>query len=115
MSIVALDFDRVLHDTDNPKPGRRMGEPTDGALEAVEKLIATGHEVFVHTCMAQNEAGLIAVERWLAYYGFPPLRIETKPTADIYVDDKGFCFDIITFTSPSAWADLVEDVKDLQS
>ena len=87
--IIALDFDGVVHDRANPKPGRRMGPPFNEAKIGVEVLLAQGHEVFIHTCMAQNESGHKAVADWLDYYSFPYLEIVEKPLADVYIDDRG--------------------------
>lgn len=103
--LIALDFDRVIHDTDHPKPGRRMGEPMPGALEGVRQLIREGHEVFVHSTMAQNDAGYGAIEDWLKWYDFPALRIEEKPTADVYVDDLAYEF--------TSWKFVAADLYDL--
>lgn len=92
--ILAIDFDRVIHDTDHPKPGRRMGLPMPGALEAFRSLVDNGHTVFVHTCMAQTEPGAQAVRDWLSFYGFHPLpEIVAKPTADVYIDDRALEFE----------------------
>lgn len=101
--IVAVDFDGVIHDQANPKPGRRMGLPLPGAKDALTRLKQDGHTVIIHSCC---RAGVIA--DWMAYYEIPYSSIwqgNGKPQADYYVDDKA-----VRFTSwgvlgpdPSAW------------
>lgn len=87
--IIAIDFDRVIHDIDHPIEGRRMGRPLPGALESINKLFSDGHQIIVHTLWATTPAGKIAVEKWLEYWNFPPFIVTNiKPKADYYVDDK---------------------------
>lgn len=82
---ICLDFDGVLHDAAHPVPGRRMGPPCAGALEAVQ-VLRRHHELVV--CTARNDADHVLA--WLTYWKFPRLEVSmTKPLADVYVDDKG--------------------------
>ena len=86
---ICIDFDGTLHDYKHPVPGRRMGPPVEGALDAVRMFQAAGFRVLI--CTANDTAHIPA---WLAYYRFPELPIVTrKPLADIYIDDRGFRFE----------------------
>ena len=87
---ICLDFDGVLHDHAHRAPGKKMGPPIDGAHDAVWRLVRQGHEVTVHTSRVKMIAAREHVERWLAYFDFPPLAVHVfKPDADVYVDDRG--------------------------
>lgn len=87
--ILAIDFDNTIHDIKQPLSGRKMGGPMPQALEALETLYDSGHQVIVHTCMATSKGGKQAVEDWLDYYGVEYHSVTaTKPQADYYVDDK---------------------------
>ena len=94
--VIALDFDRVIHDTDHPKEGRKMGPPLLGAKEALVDLFRQGHQIIVHSCNRPK-----VIQDWMQYYEIPYHYVWNqvgKPVADWYVDDRG-----VKFTS---WADL---------
>lgn len=83
---IAIDFDGVLHDYKHPVPGRRMGRPVAGSIEALEAL--RGHELVIFTVKPPK-----VVQDWLAYWKFPPLRVtNTKEDFDLIVDDKAIRF-----------------------
>lgn len=85
---IALDFDGVLHRYDGWQGGKIQG-PIDGAREAVEKLLARGHEVVVFTTRDAQH-----VRQWLNKYDFPPLEITaTKRPFYVLVDDRALRFD----------------------
>lgn len=87
--ILAIDFDRVIHDTDNPLTGRRMGAPMEGAKESINRLYNKRHTIIIHTVMATNESGKKAVEDWLKYYKIKYHSVTAiKPNADWYIDDR---------------------------
>lgn len=104
MSVIAVDFDGVIMDPHNRKPGRRMGEPVEGAIEAVNHLKRQGHTIIIHTVRG-NRPDHIA--DWLRYFKIPYDQItDIKPEADCYLDDK-----CVRFTSwhmlgpdPEWWA-----------
>lgn len=102
---ICLDFDGVLHDPTNREPGYRMGKPVAGARTAVELLLASGHELVVHSSRVRRvEDGRHVVE-WMAYFGFPNEAIHVslaKPLADVYLDDKAVRF----VAWPEAMAEL---------
>lgn len=84
--IVAVDFDHVLHDIDNPVPGRTMGAPMPDAIQAMTELRDEGDRLIIFTCR-DNTSGYIA--DWLNYWQIPYDEItRVKPAADVYLDDK---------------------------
>lgn len=91
MATIALDYDRVLHNIDSPLPGRKMGAPIDGALEAT-RIPSSAHKLIV--CTARNlEPGHNHVQKWLEYYGFGDMPVTNrKPVADCYLDDRAVHF-----------------------
>lgn len=85
--IIAIDFDHTICDTAHPVPGRRMGAPLEGALDAIKKLSKI-HTIIIYTVWG-DEKGKKVIEDWLKYYNFPALEITNiKPRADCYLDDK---------------------------
>lgn len=95
---ICLDFDGVLHDAAHPIPHRQMGPPIEGALDAV-RILRRHHTLVVCTARPRVEH----VCDWLNYYGFGFARSDvtnTKPQADIYLDDKGVHFEDWLTTLP---------------
>lgn len=91
--ILAIDFDRTIHDTDHPVEGRRMGPPIQGSREALQSLYSRGDTIVVHTLRAVNPSNLKHVEEWLAYYDIPFSEVTAvKPNADYFIDDRGVHF-----------------------
>lgn len=85
--VLAIDFDRVLHDVDHPIPGRRMGAPMEGAVEAMRQLEQEGWKLVVHTIWPESGHGTI--EKWLEYYKVPYHEVTNiKPNAAAYIDDR---------------------------
>ena len=94
--IIAIDFDRVIHDTDHPKEGRKMGPPMEGAKEALRDLFRQGHQIIIHSCNRPE-----VIQKWMQYYEIPYHYVWDgvgKPVAHYYVDDRA-----VKFTS---WAAL---------
>lgn len=86
---LAIDFDGCLC-SDYVKPGRRMGEPVDGAIEAMQLLSKQGHTLIIHTCRGDHPKH---VEDWLRYWHIPFERVTNiKPDADRFIDDRAICF-----------------------
>ena len=88
--VLAIDFDRVLHSTDTPVPGRKMGPPILHAQEAICALRDIGYQIMVHSC---NDPKVI--EKWMEYYKIPHDGIwvgNGKPVASAYVDDRAVRF-----------------------
>jgi hypothetical protein len=92
--VICLDYDGVLHDYTNPVKGRRMGPPIEGAREAVERILESGHTVIVFTAWPPDRHHVI--REWLRYYEFPHARMtitNVKPAdLDLIIDDKAVRF-----------------------
>jgi hypothetical protein len=87
---LAIDFDNVIHDINNPIPGKRMGGPMPGALESLEALYDQGHQIIIHTMRGNSPS----VQDWLDHYGIDYHHItNVKPGADLYIDDKALRFE----------------------
>lgn len=88
--VLAIDFDHVIHNTAQPKPGRKMGEPMPGAKEAMIALWRAGHQLVVHSCNRKQ-----VISDWMQYYEIPYHYVWDqlgKPVADRYLDDLGVTF-----------------------
>jgi hypothetical protein len=94
--VLAVDFDHVI----NRYGGWQdegydviLDRPVDGAREALERLIASGFTIVVHTVRAGHPGGAEAVRAWCIAYGIPCHKVTaTKPLADAYLDDKAIHF-----------------------
>ena len=98
---LAIDFDMVLHQKDQPLPGRKMGPPVAGAKDALTQLMRDGHTVIIHSCFSAN-----AIANWMAWYEIPYSSIwqgAGKPEADYYIDDKGLRFE--------SWEQVMRDLE----
>jgi hypothetical protein len=101
--ILAIDFDGVIHDRDHPLPGKRMGMPIAESQEAMRKL-RRSYKLIVHTVMATNESGKLAVENWLRSYNIPFDEVTAiKPNADVYLDNKAIRF--------KDWGSALTDIR----
>lgn len=99
--ILAIDFDKVIHNPDDRDEGRVMGKPMRGAVTAMQRLDLAGHHLIIHTVRAGSVRGIRAVKDWLNFFGVPHQEVTAvKPNADYYLDDKA-----IRFTT---WADALE-------
>jgi hypothetical protein len=81
-----LDFDGVLYDTANRRE-------LPGAIDFVKECIGNGYRVIVHSERCEHMEGIKWIKRWLI--GFDVWDVEVslvKPSADMYIDDKGFRF-----------------------
>ena len=95
--IIAIDFDGVLCDHNNRKPGFIMGEPVEGAQQAMLTLKRQGDTLIIHT----NRERFQHVEDWLQHFGIPYDEVTNiKPNADVFIDDKA-----IRFTT---WAQVLQ-------
>jgi hypothetical protein len=73
LMVIAVDFDRTIHDMDNPVPGRKMGPPMQGARDALWKITRAGHDWDLFTV----RGNVPYVWEWLRYYDFPEPRYVT--------------------------------------
>jgi FMN phosphatase YigB (HAD superfamily) len=72
------------------------GEPNAGAVEALRRIAAAGHELHVVTARAAgtaSTAALVATETWLETYGIPYSSLtmsadKTVVPTDVFVDDS---------------------------
>lgn len=105
--ILSIDFDRVIHDIDNPIEGKKMGPPMDNAQKFLNKLANRGFQIYVYTLRARSEGGLRAVEDWLTYWEVPFHSITAeKVNAVMYIDDKGYHF--------TAWSPMmIKEIYDI--
>lgn len=101
--VIALDFDKTIHDMDHPVPGRKMGPPLPGALEFVRALRKAGWTKIVLFTVRGDQPYL---HEWLKYWGFPDLPITNVklPIFRYIIDDKA----IIRPTSPEGWQQLAK-------
>lgn len=114
--LLAIDFDGVLHDIDNPVEGRRMGAPIEGARESMLALEDDGHTLVIHTVRAvvpidegYDEAlarRVKHIEDWLEFYHIPYHEVTAiKPNADAFLDNKGIHF--------VSWGSAMQSINDL--
>lgn len=97
--VIAIDFDKTIHDADNPIEGRSMGGPMEGAKEAIKKL-SHNYRIVIHTVRGDSEH----VHDWFKFYKIRYDEITNiKPKADYYLDDKG-----LKFTN---WEQALKDIK----
>lgn len=90
---IAIDFDRTIHDIDNPVKGFRMGPPVKGALSALKTLKDKGYLIIVLCLWADNERNIKTIHDWMVYYHMPFDEITNiKPDAVAYIDDRGIRF-----------------------
>lgn len=90
---LSVDFDGVIHDWRNRSTGKRMGEPMNGAIDALDLIYEQGHKIIIYTVKASTPAGKEAVADWLDYFNIEYHDITaTKPNADYYLDDRAIRF-----------------------
>ena len=98
-NIIAVDFDGVVHDFKNPVPGRSMGGPIEGTLDAFNLLRDAGYQIIIFSVRGNAQY----MVDWLNYYNVPYSSItNVKPNADFYIDDKG-----LRFTN---WPDIIKQI-----
>lgn len=92
--LLAVDFDGVLHDTNNKKKGYRLGVPIKGAVEAMQKLKREGAIITIHSVWADTEQKCQAMSKWCRYFDIPyDFITNQKPISDHYIDDHGYKFE----------------------
>ena len=85
---VCIDFDGCLADYHGWKNTDTLDPPYPGAKEFVERVLATGYRVVIHTTRRS-----VRVEAWLYQWKFPSVDVSNvKPKAMVYIDDRGFRF-----------------------
>lgn len=114
---VCIDFDGVVHSYESGWQGADVipDPPIEGAIEAIEAYRSAGWHVAIHSSRTHQPGGIDAMEAWFAEHA-PSLVGEVefpthKPPAQIYIDDRGHCFDG-TWPSPRDLDEFVPWHKD---
>lgn len=91
---LAIDFDSVIHDPNNVEKGYKMGKPIVGAQEALQGLHRSGAIIVIHSVWADSEKKRMAMAEWCHFFDIPyDFITNTKPVADVYIDDHGYRFE----------------------
>lgn len=111
----AVDFDEVIHQgrTRFTVPTEILDPPFPGAFAWIQDLVEGGVTFIVHTCRLTHwspsnpylfhemgEDVEAALKAWFLFHGMPAVILDQihfwryvgKPSADVYIDDKAFCF-----------------------
>lgn len=116
MRTICLDFDGVIHMFTTPFTSARTipDAPVPGAFDAIRMYLDAGFSVVVCSRRAHWLAGPQAMRDWfrlrcasdiLSNQNF--VITDTKPHAEIYVDDRGWRFEGNNFPS-------LEDIRDFR-
>jgi hypothetical protein len=105
MAWIAVDLDDTLvQKAMDPETGEPtdQDEPIEGAVEAMTQLASEGHRLSVFTSRfgpapeSEKQRLKEDIEATLQQLGFPEMEVwtgTTKPSADIFIDDKAVTFD----------------------
>ena len=99
---ICIDLDKTIaQDAEYPK----IGEPIEGAKEALAKFKEMGYNIVIYSCRGDTEEGLELVREWLDKYEIPFDSIfeGKKPFSKYFIDDKA-----IKYTS---WSDVLKQVE----
>lgn len=91
---VCLDFDGVIHSYRSGWCGAEVipDPPIHGTRDAIARL-RKEHRVVIHSARCRDEAGVAAIEAWLAKHGIEVDEVcRHKPPAMVYVDDRAVSF-----------------------
>jgi len=100
---VGLDLDDTLA-TNAGSPDYELGEPTKGAKEFVERIVADGLKPIIYTARGWTQYNVI--EDWLNLHKIPFRRIICgKPLFVAIVDDKN-----VPFHKDVTWARVYADI-----
>ena len=100
MTTICFDFDGVLAEYDTWKDGE-IGNPIPEGVVLANACKALGYKIVISTCrthpehLPSNHYQLRDIRKWLFDNKVPFDHIDDlgKPTADVYVDDRGLYFD----------------------
>ena len=96
MSVIAVDFDHTLWDTEE-------GRPMEGARDAISLLRERGHKIIIHSCNSPNFIKKCLDDADIRYDSIWDRM--GKPVADAYLDDKSVRF--------IDWGQAVGDVLEM--
>lgn len=89
---ICVDLDNTI-----AKPAKypKIGEPIDGAKEALKKLQDLGYNVIIYSCRGDEEGGVDLIKEYLDEHDLPYDSIfeGDKPFAKYYIDDHAIQFD----------------------
>jgi ribonucleotide monophosphatase NagD (HAD superfamily) len=115
---IAVDFDGVIHGYSKGWNGGEIyDEPVPGTKEALEKLRAQKHKIYIVTTRTNKTFGRKEtepdqkkmIEEYMAKHEIPYDKIWTfgKPMADIFIDDRAISF-------VGDWEDTVKQVENFK-
>lgn len=98
--LICLDFDGVIHSYVSGWKGQEVvtDPPVPGAFKFITDALARGYKVGIYSARLSNDAGKMAVYRYLEDRGMWKESLSqiqffhTKPPAHIYIDDRGWKF-----------------------
>jgi hypothetical protein len=98
MKIVCFDFDGVLASYTEWDGG--IGDPIPGGLDLIRRCRKAGYKIIISTCRTHPQHDnqiqqYYEIIDWLRVYEVPwdKIDLEGKPTAHVYIDDRGLSFD----------------------
>ena len=114
MKTAIIDFDGTLCEHAFPA----VGKPEPHVREALEKLKEMGYEIIIHSCRTAADWGPLnrkehikKIEKFMEENELPYDEILTdssydKPSADVYIDDRGVGY-------RGNWQETIEEVEKL--
>jgi len=110
---VCVDFDGTLSRCTN---WPELGEPIEGAREAMIALKEMGATIMIHTCRTSEEVSkhlidrvvqVKKIEEWCTRHDIPfdYVAMANKPVATFYVDDAAIRFE-------NNWDEVVRQIKE---
>ena len=99
MKRICVDFDGVIHSYTSGWKGADVipDPPVPGAIMFLNRLIAMGYEVVIHTTRASddNPGGAEAIRAWFIRNDFlySVVITDRKMPAEVYIDDRALRFE----------------------
>lgn len=90
---VSIEFDGVVHDPTNKRPGYKMGLPIPGAPTALKDLHDSGAIIVIHSIWATTEKRQKAIREWCTFFGIPfDFVTNTATKCDYFINSKAVRF-----------------------
>lgn len=91
---IMVDFDNTIHKYSKGwHDGTIYDGPVEGAIEAIQALIAAGYKVVVFTALSKRgKERNFDIQDWLRKYGVHVPVTNTKRPARAFIDDRGIRF-----------------------